>query len=45
MNRRSFIERLDDFHRFIPVSDEKEPCNGDLLKSLIENGKHKMLWK
>ena len=39
------IERLEGFHRFIPVSDGKEPCNGDFLKSLIENGKHKMLWK
>jgi hypothetical protein len=35
------IERLEGFHRFIPVSDGKEPCNGDFLKSLIENGKHK----
>ena len=30
------IERLEGFHRFIPVSDGKEPCNGDFLKSLIE---------
>ena len=30
------IERLEGFRRFIPLNDGEEPCNGDLLESLIK---------
>jgi hypothetical protein len=30
------IERLEGFRRFIPLNDGEEPCNGDLLGSLIK---------